>query len=109
MNWLTMEFSGENKKFFTENHAELIKKFIDTLPLQINEIHICTDRGESRATAIMAAVMRYFGYNDKKVWRDYHYHPDTVVYKTLCKTLGVFMPEITVRYKKRMNEKSFEN
>lgn len=108
MNWLTMEFFGENKKSFTKNHAQLIKKFIDELPPQINTIYICTDRGEARAPAIMAALMRYFGKSDKKVWCNYRYHPDTVVYKTLCNALGIFMPKITVVYKKHLNEKCFK-
>ena len=107
-NWLIMEFDSVGENTFNKNHAELIFKFVNQLSPMIKTIYICTDRGESRGPAIAAALIRYFGYSDKYIWYNYQYHPDPIVYKTLCKTFGVFMPNYLIKYKTHLNNISFK-
>lgn len=106
-NWLTMELVGKNDAF-AFGHSELIKKFIDSLNPQIKKIIVCTDRAESRAPAIAAAITRYIGKSDIRFWSDYKYHPNTHIFNKLCKTFKVYMPKIAIIYRVFINKYSLK-
>ena len=91
---------------FKKEHAEMIKKFL--VQGNINELYVCCDSGESRSTAIAAAIMKYYGQNDRIIWENPIYHPNILVYKTLCGILGVFMPDFRVMFRKHLNERAFK-
>ena len=74
---------------FKKDHTEKIKKFIKQN--NISELYICCDSGESRSVAIAAAIMKYYGLNDKIIWKNPHYHTNVFVFKVLCRNLGVFV------------------
>ena len=102
-NWLTMELVGKGDAF-ASGHSELIKSFIDTLNPQIKKIIICTDRAESRAPAVAAAITRYIGESDISFWRNYKYHPNVNVFNRLCKSFNVYMPKIAISYRVFINK-----
>ena len=71
---------------------------------QIKKIIICTDRAESRAPAIAAAITRYIGESDISFWRNYKYHPNVNVFNRLCKSFNVYMPKIAISYRVFINK-----
>lgn len=108
-NVLKLNFQDVTKRdrpdCFKTEHAERIRKFLDQN--NINELYVCCDSGESRSTAIAAAIMQYCNRDDKIIWKNPFYHPNVLVYKILCCNLGVFMPGLRVAFRKYLNERAF--
>lgn len=77
------DIKDKNKNSFNENMAQQIHKFIDK-NANYEKIYICCDSGESRSSAIAAATYKYLGTSDKIIWKNYHYHPNELVYKIMC-------------------------
>lgn len=73
---------------FLPEHGDRVLDF-----LQRNEtcgrICVCCDSGQSRSTAMAAAIMRYFGQDDLSVWEDPHYHPNLLVYERQMAAFGM--------------------
>lgn len=94
---------------FSKDIAEQIAKLIAELPKQIDTLFVCCDSGESRSTAMAAAIMRYNGLDEIKIWKNPHYHPNSLVYSLLCKALGVPVSEVEMHAKQFMNEQALSD
>lgn len=112
-NKLCMEFDDttieSSARSFTLRKAEEIRNFIDSLEKDIVVLYICCDSGESRSTALCAAIMRYTKVNDKNIWNNPYYHPNILVYKMQCKAFGLLTPRICLLRKIRMSDRAFKN
>lgn len=109
-NKLILEFDDttnmNSPTVFTSKDAFKIKGYIDNLEDDIKALYICCDSGESRSTAISAAVMRYLNMSDEEIWTNPYYHPNPLVYKLQCKAFGVFVNYFMIKKRIKMNEKS---
>lgn len=92
---------------FNADKAETIKNFIDSLGPEVKALYVCCDSGESRSTALSAAIMRYFKTSDKDIWTNPYYHPNPLVYKIQCKAFGIFVTNIGIRMKVQKNKDLF--
>ena len=70
---------------------------------------MCCDSGESRSTAMAAAIARYNNSDEMKIWLNPHYHPNPLVYKSLCDSLGVKVSKTEVADKVAVNQKAFSD
>ena len=73
---------------FTPSHASIILGFFLSTPRDA-DIFICCDSGESRSTAIAAALRKYQGQSDSEIWKSKEYHPNSLVYEICCEAFGV--------------------
>lgn len=96
----------KNPTSFNSSVAQKIHNYVDFLPDDTELLFICCDSGESRSSAIAAATLRYFGEDDMKIWKDPHYHPNTLVYTVLCHEYGIAVSEDEVREKADINERA---
>lgn len=112
-NKLLLEFDDiTNKNAFSAfniDKAMIIKGFIDSLEQNIKALYICCDSGESRSTAIGAAVMRYTKMSDMDMWKNPYYHPNPLVYQLQRKSFGISVSKFEVRRKVHINEKALRN
>lgn len=114
-NWLVMSFDDtEDENYhnaFKPEHAEMIKNFVDRLDENVRELYILTDRAVSRGPAIEAALYLYrFGRNsDLPIWRSPGNYPNTLVFRTLCKTFGIRFAGLKTLYRKRIKRSSFDS
>ena len=99
-----MDFSA-----FTKDTAAKIAKYIKELPAQLDTLFVCCDSGESRSTAMAAAIMRFHGLDELRVWKNPHYHPNALVYALLSEALGVPVSTVELREKQRISEKAFSD
>lgn len=95
------ESSAFNKKI-----ADEIAAYVKSLPAQLDTLFVCCDSGESRSTAMSAAIMRYNRMDEMKIWRNPHYHPNTLVYSMLCDALGVPVSTVELQAKHWTSEKA---
>ena len=96
---------------FKPGHAEMIKSFVNGLDESVHKLCILTDRAVSRGPAIKAALYLYqSGKNsDLSVWQSPDNYPNTLVFKTLCKTLGIRFAGLKTRYRKRIKKSPFDS
>lgn len=94
---------------FSKNESEQIAHFIRKLPRNLDTLFVCCDSGESRSTAMAAAIARYNNSDEMKIWLNPHYHPNPLVYKSLCDSLGVCASEKEVADKVAANQKAFSD
>ena len=95
------ESSSFNKKI-----ADEIAAYVKNLPAQLDTLFVCCDSGESRSTAMSAAIMRYNGMDEMKIWKNPHYHPNMLVYSVLCDALGVPVSTVELQAKHWTSEKA---
>jgi len=108
---LSMQFddvSTNVKNSFNTKKAQQIKKFLEenVSNAKNKELYVCCDYGESRSAAVAAAICRYYKQSDYAIWNNPKYHPNPLVYKILCKELGVKLLAFEVKYKIRRNKQS---
>lgn len=94
---------------FNKATAEKIADFVKSLPKQLDTLFVCCDSGESRSTAMSAAIMRYKGMNEMTIWKNPHYHPNMLVYSMLCSALGVPVSESEAEEKHQISEKALHD
>lgn len=94
---------------FSKNESEQIVHFIKELPKNLDTLFVCCDSGESRSTAMAAAIARYNNSDEMEIWLNPHYHPNPLVYKLLCDSLGVHVSEKEVADKVVANQKAFSD
>ena len=94
---------------FSAEHGKKIKFFVESLPQTVSDLFIFCDAGESRSTAIAAAILLWIGRSDEPVWSNPFYHPNIFVFGRLCKTFGIEMTEEQIASKKRQSEDAFKN
>ena len=94
---------------FNKDTAEKIAAYVKELPHQLDTLFVCCDSGESRSSAMSAAIMRYNRMDEMSIWKNPRYHPNTLVYSLLCNAFGVFVSEAELQSKKQINEKAFSD
>ena len=96
---------------FRTEMAQEIKSFVDNLE-DTNILAICCDSGESRSSAIAAAILRYLGRNEMDICGNPSMHPNPQVYHLQCKAFGCFSTklrtELLCRYNKRLFKKQIQ-
>ena len=109
-NWLVMDFADvENRDFPTaikSEHAELVKKYVDSLDENIKRLYICCDRGLSRGPAMKAALLTYRHESDMIIWKNPYLNPNTLVYEILCQEFGVRFAHHRAIRRKKINDKA---
>lgn len=100
------EVSGRS---FSNEDATAFADFIKKLPRAALHLYFCCDAGESRSPAAAAAAMRYFGLDDRSVWRSPHYCPNMLVYRSLCEALGITVSDGEADALMYENMKAFKN
>ena len=94
---------------FTKDTAVQIAEFIKKLPNNLDTLFVCCDSGESRSTAMAAAITRFHQEDEMKIWRNPHYHPNALVYSLLCEALGVLVSRVELHTKQMINEKALSD
>lgn len=94
---------------FTKTTAESIAEYVKELPGNLDTLFICCDSGESRSTAMAAAISRYSGFDEMKIWKNPHYHPNPLVYKLLCDAFGIPVSDKEVAEKVAINNKALSD
>ena len=98
----------KNKAFsFDYREGMEIKKFLEKQN-DFGRIYVCCDSGESRSTAMAAAIMRYYGKSDKEIWTNPHYHPNLLVYKEQLYAFGINISKLRLRYLKYINNRALK-
>ena len=100
--------SSESSAFNMDTAAG-IATYIKELPMQLDTLFVCCDSGESRSTAMSAAIMRYNGMDEMLIWKNPHYHPNTLVYSMLCDALGVPVSKVELQAKHWTSEKALSD
>ena len=91
---------------FSIDIAEMVANYIKGLPKQLDTLFVSCDSGESRSASMAAAIMRYKGFDEMRVWENPHYHPNPLVYSLLCDALGVPVSEIELQVKCWISKKA---
>lgn len=94
---------------FNKDIADKIAAYVKDLPGKLDTLFVCCDSGESRSTAMSAAIMRYNGVDEMKIWKNPHFHPNTLVYSLLCDALGVPVSDAELQEKHRISEKALSD
>ena len=98
----------ENNPFsFNRELGEKVKMFLDK-ENDFGRLYICCDSGESRSTAMAAAVMKYYGKMDREIWTNPHYHPNLLVYKVQMEVFGRKIKKLRLRYLKYVNNRALK-
>ena len=96
-----VDFNDESA--FNKAIASEIHSYIKGIQPDIEVLYVCCDSGESRSSAIAAAITRFYGKDDMYIWADPHFHPNPLVYKLLCEELGVAIPDGELEGKIELN------
>ncbi len=96
------------RSFFAFNYIDglHVKKFIEE-NADIGTLYVCCDSGESRSTALAAAILRYFGRSDMGIWKNPHYHPNTLVYSKQMLAFGKRVCKMRLKYLEYVNRRAF--
>lgn len=78
-----------NVTSFNKSIAKEIHTYINNLQSDIDVLYVCCDSGESRSSAIAAAITRFYDEDDLYIWSNPQYHPNPLVYKLLCDEFGI--------------------
>lgn len=92
---------------FSQTDAAAFADFVKHLEADV--LYCCCDAGESRSPAVAAAVMRYFGLDDMKIWNNPHYHPNMLVFAMLTNTLGAEVSDEEKDFRFYTNQKAFRD
>lgn len=92
---------------FRIEKAQKIKRFLDGLE-GIDVLYICCDSGESRSTAVAAAILRYWGRNEMAIWNNIHFHPNPLVYHLQCKAFGLSNTKLRTLFLSQHNKRLFK-
>ncbi len=98
---------GKRQDAFQPWQAEAVCNFLRHTP-SANDLFLCCDSGESRSTAIAAAILLAQGQSDLRIWDGSEYHPNELVFKIQCAMLGVDINENEIQTRKRLNNRAFQ-
>lgn len=101
------EKSDDNS--FSLMDAFRIAEFVKALPSLTDTLFVCCDSGESRSSAMAAAIMRYNGFDDMAIWKNPHYHPNPLVYRMLCNAFAITVSDDELSEKLLANQKAFDD
>ena len=85
--------------------ADFIKGIGDT----VTKIYVCCDSGESRSSAIAAAICRFYGLSDLHIWTNPKYHPNPYVFLHICDSLNIPITDAQLDYLIEENHRAFHN
>ena len=74
-----------------------VKEFVEKEG-DFSRLYVCCDSGESRSTAMAAAIMRHYGASDKSIWENPYYHPNILVYKEQLRAFGIHIGWFRMKY-----------
>lgn len=110
---LCMEFADTADIYdplaFNRETADRIADFVKALPCDLDTLFVCCDCGESRSSAMAAAITVYNGKDDGNIWRDPRYRPNPMVYSLLCEAFGMPVTDEQLRMKQEANEKALSD
>ena len=89
---------------FNTRFAKEINKFVTNINFEKYKLFVCCDSGESRSSAVAAAILRKYKQDEKLIWKDYTYRPNILVYKILCDEFELKNSKIRLRYLKHIND-----
>ena len=95
-------------KVFTEAHGRQVRSFLQRNKTAA-QICVCCDSGQSRSTAMAAAIVRYFGGDDLFIWEDPRYHPNTVVYRRQLAAFGIEISEEEAARLRQISDEALSN
>lgn len=98
-----------NDKSIKIEDAKAIKQFIESINIKDNSVYVCCDSGESRSAAIAAVLYRLNGFDEDEIWENPIYHPNILVYKTLCDEFRLKNTKFRLWYKQYINNKALKN
>lgn len=75
-------------KAFSLEHGKQVQAFLEKNK-SAQRICVCCDSGQSRSTAMAAALTRYFGGDDLPIWENPQYHPNRLVYRSQLQVFGI--------------------
>ena len=81
----------ENRRdpgIFSVEHGRQVLAFLEKNKTA-QRICVCCDSGQSRSTAMAAAITRYFGADDMPIWENPKYHPNLSVYGCQLQAFGI--------------------
>ena len=93
----------KNPSAFNEDLARQICDFISDIPEDAEVLYVCCDSGESRSSAVTAAILRYSGADDMKIWKNPAFHPNPLVYELMCQAFGIVLTDGEVQKKVEIN------
>ena len=99
--------SASAGRAFDEQKAGEIRAFFDSLGDSVDVLYVCCDYGESRSAAIAAVLRRYTDTDEMRIWRDPTYHPNLLVYKTLCGAFGLRTGRLGLLRRVRISRRAF--
>ena len=94
---------------FNARTAAELAAFIQSLPASLDTLFVCCDSGESRSAAMAAAILRYLGQDEWRIWHNPHYHPNPLVYSLLCISLGAPVSPSDLQSRIRTNQQAFSD
>ena len=92
---------------FNAGHAGAVARFLDGLPDSVTDLYICCAEGQSRSAGLAAALLKGSRRSDRDVWRNPFYAPNQLVYREMCRELGIAMPRFRARALKRLNARAY--
>ena len=105
LHFLDIENSSDPLSF-QKYQADAIVKFISR-PEANKDLFVCCDSGESRSSAVAAAILLAIGKTDKDIWESVEYHPNKLVFSKMCKALHINLSEEAIQERKRKNDAVF--
>lgn len=85
---------------------------------KISDLYVCCDSGESRSAAVAAAIIRFYSKGrsyrfriakeEKKIWSNPAYHPNTYVYKMVCNAFSMKTSNFGIWKRKRTSNKALK-
>ena len=84
-----------------------VKEFLEK-ESDFERIYVCCDSGESRSTAMAAAIIKYYGKSDKEIWKNPNYHPNSLVYKQQLYAFGIKVNKLRLKYLKYINNEALK-
>lgn len=107
---LTLDFDDvENprgRRAFTPAMALEVARFVRALPPDAASLRVCCDGGRSRSAALTAAILRYLGLSDARIWGDARYSPNTLVYCLQCEAFGVRVGWLALHWRQWRNRRA---
>ena len=89
---------------FNKELATKIKLFVSNLSSEITDMYICCDSGESRSSAICAALMKLQKQDEMEIWKNPYFHPNVFVYRLLCNELAIKASRLGLVYREYVNK-----
>ena len=94
---------------FCEADAIAIRDFLRCLDPRTQTLICCCDAAQSRSPAAAAALKLYYGQDDMPIWQEPRFHPNVLLFSTLCHTLGITLTDYQIDLRIYENLKAFQN